>query len=641
MTRQLHTGRVLLGALLLALCAAPAAAQSETANENTSATSYATVENPMTVVLDARQVSRGLMFAHLTIPARPGPLTLVYPKWIPGEHGPTGPLRGLAALRMSAGGHALEWRRDDVDLYAFHVSVPPGAASVVVDFDALVNSSDDTMSTKNVAIVNWNRELLYGSNTRSDRVFVKPSILLPEGWSYGTALPQPKQTANRVDFATVTLETLIDSPLDMGRYSKRIMEWNVGDASAEADIFADNPQDLDIPPKLVQAYKNSIPETLALYGARHWQHYHALLSLSDRIGFQGIEHHSSSDDRAPDDFMTNPRQQLRSGDLLTHEFSHSWNGKYRRPNNLQQPNFQIPERTDLLWVYEGMNQYLGDLLSFRSGIRDPKKYPEYLASIYAAMDSEPGRSEDALIDTTTAAPYLYGASGDYSSLRRTAGDFYTEGELIWLDADTIIREKTGGKKSLDDFLHAFAGPPDSLPKVVTYDRAEVEQLLNQTAPFDWHDFFTRYVYQVSAHPPQDDLARSGWRLMYDAKPNEFVKAGDDEKHTNNQWYSLGLRLDEKGTVCDVRRGSAGWTAGMAPGMKIVAIDRQAYDSDYLNDAIKNSKTAKTPISLLVEQDKWYGTYELKYHDGLRYPHLERIKGTPDMLAQIMAPHRPK
>lgn len=639
MKRHLYVGGLVFSALFVAMFAAPVLAQSEITNETTAATSSATADNPMSVVLDARQVSRGLMFVHLTIPAKPGPLTLVYPKWIPGEHGPTGPLRALAALRIRADGHALEWRRDAVDLYAFHVDVPPGATSVVVDFDALVNSSDDVMSTKNVAILNWNRELLYQANTRSDRVFVKPSILLPDGWSYGTALPEQKRAGSRIDFAVATLETLIDSPLDMGRYAKRIMEWNTGEASAELDIFADNPQDLEIAPKLVQAYKNTVPEGLALYGARHWQHYHALLTLSDRIGFQGIEHHSSSDDRAQDDFLTNPLRQVQAGDLLTHEFSHSWNGKYRRPENLQQLNFQIPERTDLLWVYEGMNQYLGDLLSFRSGIRDPKKYPEYLASIYAAMDSEPGRAEDALIDTTTAAPYLYSAHGDYSSLRRSAGDFYTEGELVWLDADTIIRQKTAGKKSLDDFLHAFAGPPDSMPKVLTYDRAEVERLLNQTAPFDWHGFFTRYVYQVSAHPPLDDLARAGWKLTYDAKPNEFVKVNDEERHMNNQWYSIGLRLDDKGTVRDVRRGSAAWNSGIGPGMKIVAIDHQGYDSDYLNDAVKHSKTAKTPIALLVEQDNWFGTYALNYHDGLRYPHLERIIGTPDMFAQIMSPHR--
>ncbi|MDP9017618.1 MAG: M61 family peptidase, partial [Candidatus Eremiobacteraeota bacterium] len=356
---------------------------------------------------------------------------------------------------------------------------------------------------------------------------------------------------------------------------------------------------------------------------------------------QGIEHHQSSDDRESDDFFTDPTSQLSSGDLLTHEFTHSWNGKYRRPADLATANFQIPMRTDLLWVYEGMNQYLGDLISFRSGIRDPKKYPEYLAQLYAGLDSEPGRTDDPLIDTTTAAPYLYSSGGQWSSLRRTAGDFYGEGELIWLDVDTIIREKTGGAKSLDDFLHAFAGGTDNVPRVLTYTRADVERTLNQIAPYEWHDFFTRYVYQVSIHPPMDDLARSGWKLTYTDKPNEFMTARGKVRKSLDLWYSLGLRLRGEGVVSDVRRGSAAWNAGMGPGMKIVAVDHQSYDSDLLSDLVKDSAHRKTPFALLVEQDKWYGTYELNYHDGLRYPHLVRIPGTPDMLGNIMAAHRPK
>ena len=640
MNRWIALTCLCIGVVVASLFKEPAAlAQSETAYEAATATSYATAADPMTLVLDARQASRGLMFAHLNIPARPGPLTLVYPKWIPGEHGPTGPLRALSVLRMSANGHALEWRRDDVDLYAFHVDVPAGVESVTVDFDALLNAADDPMSTKSIALVNWNRDVLYQSNTRSDQVFIKPSIILPAGWSYGTALPDPKQTGSRVDFDVVTLETLIDSPLDMGKYYKHLAQWSDGDASVQLHLFADAPGDLQIPPKLLQQYKNAIPEALALFGARHWQHYNALLTLSDAIGFQGIEHHQSSDDRAQDDFLTNPTRQTANGDLLTHEFAHSWNGKYRRPYDLATENFQIPMRTDLLWVYEGMTQYLGDMLSFRAGVRDPKKYPEYLANVYARLDNEPGRQSTSLIDTTTGAPYYYSAGGDWSSLRRTAGDFYFEGELLWLDVDTIIREQTGGKKSLDDFLHAFAGPPNTGAKVVTYTRGDVEQLLATIAPYDWHGFFARYVYQVSAHPPTDEIERAGWRLVYSDKPNEFAKASDTGRHATDLWYSIGLRISRAGSVTDVRRGSAAWNAGMGPGMKIVAIDGQEYDPDVLTDAIDAAKHGTAPIALLVDQDKWFGTYQLHYHGGLHYPHLQRVPGKPDMLASIMAPHR--
>jgi predicted metalloprotease with PDZ domain len=630
--------QAIMSSAFVAACLLQAAVCLAQDEPNANAFSLATQPAPATLVLDAREAPRGLMYSHLTIPVKPGTFTIVYPKWIPGEHGPTGPLNDLSQLRTSAGGRDLAWSRDKVDMYAFHVDVPQGVTSIDVNFTVLLNAPGDTMATRNLAIVNWNRDLLYQSNIDSHDYYVKPSILLPNGWSYGTALPVAAQNGNRIDFQTVPLNMLVDSPLDMGRYYKHIETWHTASAASWLDVFADKPQDLDFPASEVKAYEQMTPQALALYGSRHWNVYHSLLTLSDAIGFQGIEHHQSSDDRASDDFMTNPKEQLTGGDLLTHEFSHSWNGKYRRPADLTTLNFQIPQQTDLLWVYEGMNQYLGDLLSFRTKIRDPKSYPEYLASIYADMDAEPGRYTTPLIDTTTAAPYLYQARGQYSSLRRTAGDFYTEGELIWLDADTIIREKSGGKKSLDDFLHLYTEPAVTGPITKTYTREDIEQLLGQVAPYDWHGFFQRYVYNVSHDPPSDDLARSGWRLVYTDKPNDFIDARSMLEHDANYWYSLGANFRADGTVGDVREGSPAWRAGLAPGMKVVAVNGQQYDPDGLAYAVKSSQHSSNAIALLCSQDGWYSTYSINYHGGLRYPHLVRIPGKPDMLAKIMAAH---
>ncbi|MDQ2817851.1 MAG: M61 family peptidase [Candidatus Eremiobacteraeota bacterium] len=625
----------LAAAALVGVTAAglPTRAQDEFANTS----SLSTAVHPMTLELDARQAGRGLMFAHLSIPAKPGDFTLVYPKWIPGEHGPTGPLHDIAALRFSAQGRALGWRRDNVDMYAFHIDVPAGVDELDADFTVLLNAPGDVMATRNVAVVNWNRALLYQANTKSHEVFAKASIVLPRGWDYGTALLVDRRSGGRIGFAQTTLAMLVDSPLDCGAYVKHVPEWSGAGATAQLDLFADRPQDLDVAGDVVKAYKATVPQGLRLYGARHWNVYHSLLTLSDAIGFQGIEHHQSSDDRASDDFLTNPRQQLAAGDLLTHEFSHSWNGKYRRPADLTTANFQIPMQTDLLWIYEGMNQYLGDLLSFRAGIRKPKQYPEYLATVYAKMDYEPGRQTTPLIDLTTSAPYLYQAEGDYPSLRRAAGDFYTEGELMWLDADTIIRDGTGGRKSLDDFLHLFAGPPTTGPITVTYTRDDVERLLGQVLPYDWHGFFQRYVYAASLHPPTDELARSGWKLVYTSKPNDFIEAENSADHGANFWYSIGINVDDDGSVRDVRQGSAAFAAGVAPGMKIAAVNGQSYSSDGLEYAIKTAAKASAKISLLGERNKWYATYDLSYRGGLRYPHLVRIANKPDMLAKIMAP----
>lgn len=626
----------LLGLGLAALCFSVLATE-----PNAHAVSYATRDNPEILVLDARAAPRGLMTSIMTIPVKPGPFTFVYPKWIPGEHGPTGPLNDISQLKVSANGQPLTWRRDQVDMYAFHVDVPAGVAKLDVQFTVLMNAPGDVMATPNLFILNWNRALFYQNDTDSKNVYFKPSIILPKGWSYGTALPDPHQVGERVDFGEVPLNMLVDSPLDAGIYSKHIELWRSGNAYQMLDIFADKPQDLDISDSLIAKYQRMTPEALALYGARHWYVYHSLLALSNAIGFQGIEHHQSSDDRAPDDFMTNPDEQLLSGDLLTHEFSHSWNGKYRRPFDLWQPNFQMPEHTGLLWVYEGMNQYLGDLLSFRMGIRKPSEYPEYLAWIYSQMANEPGRRTEPLIDTTTAAPYLYEARGTYPEIRRTAGDFYTEGELLWLDVDTIIREKTHGQKSLDTFLHLYAGPPDTGPITKTYTRADIERLLNDVAPYDWHAFFQKHVYEIADLPPTAELARAGWKLVYNDKPNTFMQADSRQSHNDDQWLTYGLTIGKDGTVHGVREGSPAWQAGMAPGMKLQAVDGQSYTPEILAYELKQAEHETAPTTFLVEQNGWYKAYDVNYHGGPRYPHLVRIPGIPDMLAKSMAPHAGK
>ena len=622
-------------ALLLCAHAVPAALAAE---PNANARPYATQADPETLVLDARDVGRGLMTATMRIPVKAGPFTFVYPKWTPGEHGPTGPLADLSQIRVTANGQPLEWHRDRVDMYAFHVDVPRGIDALDVQFTVLVNAPADRMSTPNLAIVNWNRVLFYQADTNSHDVYFKPSIILPAGWGYGTALPGPRQAGERLDFAEVPLNMLVDSPLDCSRYYRHIELWRQGGAYQMLDIFADKPQDLDIPDALIAKYKRLAPEAFALYGSRHWNVYHSLLELSDAIGFQGIEHHQSSDNRAPDDFMTNPKDQLAAGDLLTHEFSHSWNGKYRRPEDLTTPNFQIPMQTDLLWVYEGMNQYLGDLLSFRTGIRKPGDYPEYLATLYARLASEPGRKTEPLIDTTTAAPYLYEVDGSYPSIRRTAEDFYGEGELLWLDADTLIREKTRGRKSLDTFLHLYSAPAVTGPVTRTYTRADIERLLSEVVPYDWHDFFQQRVYEVAPLPPTDELARAGWRLVYTSKPNTFIEAFEALRHTNDQWLGYGLDIGKDGVIADVREGSPAWQAGMAPGMKIVAVDGQAYTGDVLKFVSTQAEHSNGATAFLVQQDGWYHTCQVNYHGGPKYPHLVRISGKPDMLARIMAPH---
>jgi len=605
------------------------------------AVSLATQADPETVVLDARDTEQGVMSARMRIPVHAGAFTLVYPKWIPGEHGPTGPLNDIAALRMSANGHALEWNRDKVDMYAFHVDVPQGVTQLDVGFMVLLNAPGDNMATRNLAVINWNRDLLYQANTNSHDVYIKSSLIMPKDWDYANSVPVASRSGDRIDFQPVALNFLQDSPTDIGRYVKHVTLWSGDNTHQYLDMFADAPEDLDIPAKILAPYKHMTPEAIALYGSRHWNVYHSLLTLSDQIGFEGIEHHQSSDDRAPEDFMTNAQEQTEGGDLLTHEFSHSWNGKYRRPADLFTWNFQEPMETDLLWVYEGMNQYLGDVLEYRCGIDAPKNFPEHVASQWARLAYEPGRHTTSLIETTTSAPWRYEARGDYSSLRRTAGDFYSEGELVWLDVDTIIREGTGGRKSLDDFLHAFTAPAITGPITDTYTREDVEQTLHQTYAYDWHGFFQKYVYSIADEPPTDMIERSGWRLVWNDKPNLYIKTQERLHHQIQRWYDLGMTIGEKTTVTDVRYASPAWQAGIAAHAQIVAVNGREFtdeSADVLENAIKSAQRGNRNLDLIVHSGNHYNTMTIHYRGGLRNPHLERIAGKPDMLAKIVAPH---
>ncbi len=605
------------------------------------AASLAPESHPAVLQVDASQAWRGLLFVTETIPVKPGATnTLVYPKWVPGEHGPTGPIDELAGLRFTAGGRALPFHRDSARMYAFHVAVPAGASKITAHFIAIMNEAGDTMATHTIAILNWNRALLYQDGVDSHTWFIRPSITLPAGWQYGTALNESGPTAGATaHFRTISLAMLVDSPLDMGRYVRKWQLGEIGGAAVYMDVFAGQPKDLDVPADVLAAYKRIPAEAATLYGSHHFANYHALLTLSNAIGFQGIEHHQSSDDRAPASFLTNKSLELIGGDLITHEFSHSWNGKYRRPADLATPNFQVPMRTDLLWVYEGMNQYLGDLLSFRAGIRDPKDYPEYLAQLYAQLATEPGRKTTPLIATTTAAPFLYQARNAYSSISRNSGDFYDEGELVWLDVDTLIRQLTHDQKSLATFLHLYSAPAATGPITKTYTLADIERLLNQVVPYDWHGFFQRHIYRISPLPPTAELARAGWKLVYNAQPNKFLAARAGRLRGGViAWYDLGFNVDGRGVIGSLRQGSPAWNAGLAEGDRIAAVNDHQFSGAQLTYAITQALHNPQPIVLRVVGSGWFQKVEIDYHGGVRYPHLQRLPGVPDMLARIMAAH---
>jgi len=593
------------------------------------------VTGPITLAVDARETPRKLLHARETLPVAPGALTLVYPKWLPGEHAPDGPITDLVGLRFSAGGRQLAWRRDPVDLFAFHIDVPQGVDSIEASFDFLsaigtAGFSSAASETAHLGIYSWNQVVLYPQGARTDEVMVRASLQLPDGWMFGTALPVTRQGGGTIDFAQVSLTTLVDSPVLAGEHFRVVPLDTSSSRPIEVDLVADSAGSLEAPADLVNKWKRLAQEADAMFGSRHYNNYHFLLTLSDRVAHFGLEHHESNDSRVAENALT----QSNALGVMAHEYVHSWNGKYRRPAGLATADFQQPMVGDLLWVYEGLTQYLGYVLAARSGMWTEQYYKERLAQVAAYMDNLPGRQWRPLVDTTIAAQLLYDAPGPWAAYRRSV-DFYDEGWLIWLDADTQIRQLTNGRKSIDDFCHLFHGGESSAPMLKPYTFDDVAGALNQVAPYDWKNFLSTRVNQTAPHAPLDGIMKGGWRVVYTDARNDFLKLNDGDRQ--DVAYSIGLRIGPRdGVVSDVILDSPAGKAGIGPSMQILAVNGVRYSADVLREAITGSRTASGPLMLAVQNDDVVKTVSLDYHGGTREPHLERDMSKPDVLGQILA-----
>jgi len=592
----------------------------------------------VTLALDARDVGRDVLHVRETLPVH-GPITLVFPKWIPGEHGPGGSILELVNLRMRAAGKPVAFKRDDLDNFAFHVDVPTGASSLELTFDHLYAPQGDS-TTPNLAVVNWVDAVLYPKGARAADVQIAPSITLPDGWQFGTALVTTATSGTTTTFAPVSLETLVDSPVDAGRYVRKIPLYDKNGTLNEAVIVADSPSSYDLKDSTIADMKNLVIQADALFGVRHWRNYHFLITLSDTTAHFGLEHHESSDDRINANTLTDENALQSSGDLLPHEYTHSWNGKYRRPAGLATPNYQEPMQDELLWVYEGLTQFYGQILSFRSGFRKIDDYPDYIAQIAASLDTEPGRATRPLVDTAIAIPVARGSSGTYNGLRR-GGDYYPEGAMVWLEADQIIRQQSNGQKSLDDFARAFhGGAADTAPAVVPYTRNDVIAALNAVQPYDWEAFFDTRVDSVQPHLSMDGIEKGGWRLVYNDTANKYIRF----RETNSRFagidtrYSLGAQFGGDGRVIDVFPNTPASRAGLAPGMSVLAVNGKRFSTGALRDAIKGAKTdASARIALIANDAGFVKLATIDYHGGERYPHLERIADRPDNLTASVQP----
>ncbi len=595
----------------------------------------------VTISVDATEAPRKIFHAKLAMPASPGTLTVYYPKWIPGEHGPTGPVENLTGLHFRSGQQELKWRRDLLDGWTFHVEVPPGVNSVDVSLDFVSPAATEGMytagasATDKLTVISWNTLLLYPAGYTSDELQYQASIRLPAGWKYGTPLPVTSSSGDELKFSPVSLTTLVDSPIITGEYLRVVPLGE--DPRTEMDIAADSQAALEPDAGVLDHYKQLVDQAQRLFGAHHYRDYHFLYTLSDHTAHFGLEHHEANDSRTGERSLVDPSLRLLAAGLLSHEYVHSWNGKYRRPADLATPDYEKPMQTDLLWVYEGLTSYLGDVLSARSGLRTPEQFRDALALIAADLDHVPGRSWRNLQDTADGVPSMQGASGQWQTWRRSL-DYYDEDVLNWLWVDMIIRQQTNGQKSMDDFCRLFHGGQNTPPMVKTYTFDEVVNTLNQVAPYDWRKFWTERLTNHGPGAPLTGVEASGWKVVYDENPSELWKAGAAEhKQVRSGGYSLGLWLRQDGTITNTIEGMVAAKAGIGPGMKVIAVNGRRFSDDVLKDALKAAKTDKQPIELLVENTDYYNTYKLDYHDGEKYPHLVRDESKPDTLSQIIQP----
>jgi len=598
---------------------------------------------PGTIALhvDASDTVQGIFRVHETIPVKPGALTLLYPQWIPGDHSPTGPIAMLAGLRLSAGGKPLAWKRDEFDVYAFNVDVPAGVSSVDADFQYLSSRSDDASFeiTDRMMDMAWSAMSLYPAGYYTRGITVAPSVTFPHGWQFGSALETASQAGDTVQFKPVSYENLVDSPIYAGRYFKRVDLAPGAAAPVHLDIVADLPKQLEIAPAQLQAHQNLVVQANKLFGSHHYAHYDFLLSLSDQLAGNGTEHHQSSENGRDVDYFTGWAGNATGRDLLPHEYTHSWNGKFRRPADLWTPDFNVPMGDSLLWVYEGQTQFWGYVLTARSGMWSKQQFLDALAMDVAKYERDrPGFAWRTMEDTTNDATAARRRGLPYRSWQMSE-EYYSGGQMVWLAADAKLRSLSGGRKSLDDFARAFFGVDDGSYVPRTYTFEDVVAALNGVAPFDWAGFLKGYV--ASLDPPLlDGVKASGWKLVYTDKKSEYEQQYDSRpqaaRHLYNYAWSIGLSLN-KDVINDVVWDGPAFKAGISTGATVVAVNGREFSREVLDDAIAAAKDGREPIRLTLKYQGAVREVALDYHGGPQYPHLVRIDGSPDTLSQLIAP----
>jgi predicted metalloprotease with PDZ domain len=609
---------------------------------------------PIELDVNLTDQTHRVVHVHERIPVERGAkeMVLLYPQWIPGNHSPTGPISHVAGVVTQVDGKRVQWVRDQVNVYAYHVPLTAGATSMDVDFDYLspLKQAEGRIEMSDaIADLQWNEVVLYPAGYFSRDIPYDVTLKLPEGWKYATALETASQAGSTVKFERTTLNTLADSPLYAGLHYKRLDLSTSAENKVYLDVFADEEKDLNITPDEAAKHKQLVVEAEKLYASHHYKHYDLLLLLSNKVGGIGLEHHQSSENGQRPTYFTDWSAGALGRDLLGHEYTHSWNGKFRRPADLWTPNFNVPMRDDLLWVYEGMTQYWGAVLTARSGMHTPAETRDMLAHVAAGFEISPGREWRPLVDTTNQPTISLRRPVSFVSWQLPE-NYYQEGQLIWLDADTKIRELSNGQKSLDDFAKAFFGVYNGSYVTLPYTLDDVVKTLNGVAPYDWATFLRERVYNLHPAVPEDGFTRGGYKLVYTDTPQPWIEKGQAANGMADFSTSLGFSVSvpragggegatasPSGAIGNVWWNSPAFKAGVSTDMQIISVNGKAFSAEVMKAAILEAEHSKKPLELQFKRGDDFKTISLPYYDGLRIPSLQRVEGTPARLDEILAP----
>ncbi|GGC08320.1 peptidase M61 [Novosphingobium endophyticum] len=590
--------------------------------------------------IDAGDTTRAAYKVTETIPLAPGTrnLTLLFPQWLPGNHGPRGPLAELVDLRFTVDGKPVTWRRDPVEVHAFHVDLPAGARQLVARFvhtSPLQPSEGRVTMTPDMLNLQWEKMSLYPAGHYVGRIRIRPSVTLPRGWTPGTSLDGQTNSANRWSWAETDYEELVDSPIFAGAYFRK---FDLGHDVA-METVADTPELLELAPDNLGKLRELVDQALVLFGKAPFDHYDFLVALSSRIGGIGLEHLESSENQLEPRNFVDWKALDWDRNVLAHELVHSWNGKYRRPAGLWTPDYRTPMRDDLLWVYEGQTQFWGLVLAARSGVQQKDTVLDAIARAAAALAASPGRGWRSVEDTTFDPVFAARKPKPYASLAR-GEDYYWEGAMVWLEADQVIRQGTGGRKGLDDFAKAFFSYRDGTGPTLSYTFDDVVATLNGVYPFDWAAFLKERIYQPGRAAPYAGIEKAGYRVVFKDEPNSYDKALFDKYGSLDLTHSLGMTVSKEGEVSGVIWDGPAFNAGIVTGAKIVAVDGTVWSADAMTRAIRNAKGRKEPLQFVVQRGEKVMTVPVDYHGGMRWPWLESATpGKAGGLDRLLSPRR--